>query len=799
MAADLILRPAQEEILRYEGGRLGISAVPGSGKTFTLSRLAAQLVQTLASAGPLDEREVLVVTLTNASVENFRARINTFMRSQRMLPGGFRVRTLHSLAHDILRERPALVGLSETFGIVDERISLEIKRQAVNSYLQTHPDLLSAFIKPEFLNNPRRIENHLLASAQEIAEVVIRRMKDLRTDAATLGNTLEQQAGTWPLLEFGLQIYKDYQRGLHVRGAVDFDDLILLALQALEADGNYLARLQGRWPYVLEDEAQDSSALQERMLGLLTREHGNWVRVGDPNQAIHTTFTSADPSFLRAFVRRQDVRALPLPNSGRSAQPIIDLANAFIEWSRERHPVLPADLALSLPLIEPTEADDPQPNPKPGDPPVFVYDRSQTPDEEIQTLVFSLRRWLPKHPDRTVAVLVPDNRRAAEFARAFEDASLPYDDSLLQSSNTTRAAVDALVKALRYISQPHSATHLPAFWTDVWWLRRGRARYMSALGIEDGTAASESGGGSGRAADSAPAPNPVQEEELPQQVSTLGRALGQMRQPERFVSPRAGDDWLDGIGWLDEYEGFRTVVEEFRIDLRRWCAATVLPIDELILTLGQHLFSEPLELALAHRVAVLLAERGREEPNWRLPELTKELEDIARNRRHILGFNEDPGGFEPPAGKVTIATMHTAKGLEWDRVHLASVSNYSFPSGGDDDSYRAERWFVRDSLNLTAEAIAQTEQLRMGTLDEYLPGRATRDARKEVAAERLRLLYVGITRARQELILTYNTGTLHARSPNKPALAFEALRVLQTGGADRAIPRQPGLAVPSDR
>ena len=52
---------------------------------------------------------------------------------------------------------------------------------------------------------------------------------------------------------------------------------------------------------------------------------------------------------------------------------------------------------------------------------------------------------------------------------------------------------------------------------------------------------------------------------------------------------------------------------------------------------------------------------------------------------------------------------------------------------------------MRDSLNLTAEAIAQTEQLHMGTLDEYEPGRATLDARQEVAAERLRLLYVGIT------------------------------------------------------
>ena len=62
----------------------------------------------------------------------------------------------------------------------------------------------------------------------------------------------------------------------------------------------------------------------------------------------------------------------------------------------------------------------------------------------------------------------------------------------------------------------------------------------------------------------------------------------------------------------------------------------------------------------------------------------------------------------------------------------------------------------------------------MGTLDEYVSGKATLDARREVAAERLRLLYVGITRARQELILTYIRAR-HGTSPNAPALAFTAL------------------------
>ena len=65
------------------------------------------------------------------------------------------------------------------------------------------------------------------------------------------------------LLAMGLAIYADYQRALSYRGAVDYDDLIRLALEALQLDGEYLKRLQARWPFILEDEAQDSSRLQE--------------------------------------------------------------------------------------------------------------------------------------------------------------------------------------------------------------------------------------------------------------------------------------------------------------------------------------------------------------------------------------------------------------------------------------------------------------------------------------------------------------------------------------------------------
>jgi DNA helicase-2/ATP-dependent DNA helicase PcrA len=65
-------RPAQEQILAYTGGRMGVSAVPGSGKTFTLSLLAARLVERLAREGELADREVLVVTFTNSAVHHRR-------------------------------------------------------------------------------------------------------------------------------------------------------------------------------------------------------------------------------------------------------------------------------------------------------------------------------------------------------------------------------------------------------------------------------------------------------------------------------------------------------------------------------------------------------------------------------------------------------------------------------------------------------------------------------------------------------------------------------------------------------
>jgi len=740
-------RPKQQEVLNYTGGKMGVSAVPGSGKTHTLSYLAAQLV---ASGVLEDDQEVLVVTLVNSAVDHFAGRVADFVQQRGLLPHlGYRVRTLHGLAHDIVRERPALVGLSDDFQIVDERAADQIRQDAAEAWLRSNPyaadDFLALDLDEGKRDWVRRDQWPRLVS--DIALSFIRQAKDLQITPAELRDSLDRFPQPLPLVEMGWAIYNDYQRALVYRGAVDFDDLVRLALWALELDEEYLERLRDRWPFVLEDEAQDSSRLQERILRLLVGPDGNWVRVGDPNQAIYETFTTASPLFLQDFLKEADVEPRELPNSGRSTQSIINLANYLMDWTQRDHPVAAVRDALSPPRIEPTPPGDPQPNP-PDDPSrVRLIARKFTPREELQAVADSLASWLLEHPDETVAVLVPRNDRGFAVVNELKKRGLEYVE-LLRSTRSTRETAGALGNIVSYLADPTSPAKLATVYKV--WRRRDREDEEARSGLE-----------------------------------SVVKALHKCRQVEDFLWPRVDRDWLAGVELADEAPDIHQQLVEFRELVRRWQGATLLPIDQLILTLAQDLFHEPADLAVAHKLAVVLQQASESHPDWRLPELTQELAVVARNERRFLGFSDDDTGFDPERhkGKVVVATIHKAKGLEWDRVYLMSVNNYDFPSALPHDEFISEKWFVRDRLNLEAEALAQLEALFPEyAVASYEEGEATQEARLDYAAERLRLLYVGITRAKKELIITWNSG--RPSRPQQQAVPFIALQTFWEGTAE---------------
>ncbi len=745
-------RPSQQRIvetlLQAAGPvRMGVSAVPGSGKTHILSYLAAELVERVEA-----EQEVLIVTLVNAAVDNFRRRVDGFVRAKGLLPGfNYRVCTLHSLAHEIVRQRPSLVGLSQDFDIVDDRTAQLILREVVDSWLTTKLELIRAYLLPT-LNLEPLLRQELPELVLAIAQNFIKRAKDLRLAPFQLAELYEQQGQSLPLARLGIDIYRDYQNRL-ARTGVDFDDLIRLAAQAIDLDPDFLQRLRQRWPYILEDEAQDSSLLQQQILEALAGSSGTWVRVGDPNQAIYETFTTANPAHLRNFLRRPTVIDLPMPESGRSSPSIIRLANRLIDWTMAEHPQPAVRNALGPPHIEPTPPGDPQPNP--ADRPELIHFRPEKfkPPQEIQMLVASVQQWLERNPAKTVAILDPRNKRGVDIANALRRKNVPYVE-LLNSTAATRSAAGVLSNVLRYLARPADSRQLATVF-HVW------KRHDWDL------------------------------EDLQPVFEWVERALQNCTQLESYLWPRPGQAWLEqqlvtlseqllandpAEVEADEAVALvRTLLLDFRELVRRWQEAAILPIDQLILVLAQDLFDNPADLALSHKFAVVLRQLAGEEPGYRLPQFVEALAEIARNQRRFLGFDEESTGFEPPPGKVTVSTMHRAKGLEWDRVYLMGVNNYGFPSAQPQDSYYSEKWFVRDSLNLEAEILAQLETLA-GERD-YVEGVATDQARLDLVRERLRLFFVGLTRARQELIVTWNRGQQYAnRLDNQPALPFVALQ-----------------------
>jgi DNA helicase II / ATP-dependent DNA helicase PcrA len=755
LITNFIPRPSQEKILAYHGGKLGIAAVPGAGKTFTLSALAAKLI---ADGRVGSDQEILVVTLVNSAVDNFAQRIGSFVQQQGLIPHlGYRVRTLHGLAHDIVREKPGRVGLEERFSIIDEREADFIRREAVNAWLASHPDSLDGILDPAMDQSKRDWlrRKHLPEMLQSLSLAFIRSAKDHRLTPEGLRERLESAPGPLLLAEMGLEIYADYQRAITYRGAVDFDDLIRLALDLLESDDDFLERLHYRFPFILEDEAQDSSELQEAILGKLAGEDGNWVRVGDPNQAIFETFTTASPELLRRFIQANP--HVDMDESGRSQPAIISLANQLIDWVMSEHPDTEVRSALAKPYIQPAPADDPQQNPPEDDAGIHFVERPYTPEEEIEAVVSSLEKWLPDHKASTIAVLVPRNTRGVEVISALKSKNIDYLEFLASTTNT-RAAAGSLNYLLSYLADPQSSAKLSMAYQV--WRRDWR---------EDG--------------------------EHIELYENIARLIRKIRNVEDFIAPlpfltltslKAKGGNLEEMGarnnsvaaFGDELsEPVLHELTEFRFNVNRWLNAVLLPIDQLVLTLGHDVFTEPADLALAHKLALVLKQVAIDHRDWRLTELAAELAVIAKNERRFIGFSSDDSGFDPERhkGKVVVTTMHKAKGLEWDRVYLMSVNNYDFPSNQPNDHYISEKWFVRGNLNSEAEALAQLEAaLTSNEYAWYTEGVATLEARVDYVKERLRLFYVGITRAKRDLIVTWNTGRQANATPALPYTALQA-------------------------
>ncbi|MCB0035168.1 MAG: UvrD-helicase domain-containing protein, partial [Anaerolineales bacterium] len=170
------MRPTQEAILKYNGGRMAVAAVPGSGKTFTLTMLASQLIANghiNADAG----QQILIVTYLNASVDNFKARIGRRLEELGLpAQSGYDVRTLHSLGLEIVRVVNGATGEGNDLIVLDEAQSNRFLVLAIDNWKEMNPELWQAFLPEDSPQTQARWRN----TVENTARAFIRMAKNAR-------------------------------------------------------------------------------------------------------------------------------------------------------------------------------------------------------------------------------------------------------------------------------------------------------------------------------------------------------------------------------------------------------------------------------------------------------------------------------------------------------------------------------------------------------------------------------------------------------------------------------------------
>jgi len=297
------LNPAQEEAVTHLGGPLLVLAGAGSGKTRVLTRRIAWLIQE-QGVSPF---EILAITFTNKAADEMKARVGTLVGSvaQKMW-----VSTFHSACVRILRRDAGAIGFPSSFTIYDQADAVRL-----TGYVLRDLNLDTKKLPPRSV--------HAQISAAKNDYVLV----DEYADRA--GSFTERKLA---------DVYREYQARLLRAGAMDFDDILLNAVELFRRHPDVLAHYRQRFTHVLVDEYQDTNKVQNELVVQLAKEHRNVTVVGDGDQSIYG-FRGADIANILQFEEAfPDVTTIPLVQNYRSTQTVLDAANAVIANNMGRKP-----------------------------------------------------------------------------------------------------------------------------------------------------------------------------------------------------------------------------------------------------------------------------------------------------------------------------------------------------------------------------------------------------------------------------------------------------------------------------
>jgi superfamily I DNA/RNA helicase len=715
------LRDDQKGVLDYTRGTLAISAVPGAGKTFVTVELILHLIKT----GTLPD-SILVLTYMESAARTLLGRLKPKLVGAgiHQLPT---VCTIHALAFKILGEasHARRLGLDTAhFRMVDETEQDALQKQAA---LAVYP--LASADTDLSLDAWQRIVSQAINHAKSLELS----WADLIEDAKTLKNTRLEAMGL---------AMKGYQQLLESRNALDFTDLIVYAVQLLEAHDDIRQHFQGQFRVIMEDEAQDSSRLLQRFLNLLGGETPNLVRCGDTNQSITTTFSAAEPAVFRDFIAHADAN-VRMSKSGRCAREIMDVANMWInEASRPESTIKDAFVPVEMhglagvnpPLLYPIDAR------------AFADAH-----EEDEHLIQSILAVQAKHPEATCAVLWRYNRDVLRFSQKLLERRIPTLSMTERLPNVASfKLVEAWLGALLYSETADARLHL------LQTLREIPTHALHALEEEAFVELRD------MLASTPLFALPVEElDALPQVFQQL---YYDWHDFQRDIAVRDLPSWILRVTEtqsmveshvLERCNGFLCALHAQRI-LQRYGLGLEQSESQQLSLLATVQSLSPLEVV--HRYFKSLTTSRRN-----LQMFTEEL------LNPTVKVSQGEASETPP---VQVMTLHKSKGMEFTFVWMPALTQANFPDA-------LEQIKVRD----TEKALIGIQRLAMQRQQPQTPLMSLNDAveafKRQHLEEEARLLYVGFTRAMQGLFVSSHhqyRNAFHKLQKTLPTKAFVELK-----------------------
>lgn len=295
------LNDRQCEAVKHTEGPLLITAGAGSGKTKVLTCRIAHLLE--LGVAPY---RILAITFTNKAAKEMKERVTNLVGAQ---ADSIWLSTFHSFCAKLLRfEVDGFHGYTRNFTIYDSSDQLVLVK-----------DCLKKLNLDDKQFTPRSVLG-TISSAKNV-------LMDAKAFAAKASDFYEQKVA---------DVYALYQEKLRENNAVDFDDLLFLAVRLLQENEEVREKYQSRFQYILVDEYQDTNHAQYALTKILAARWRNICVVGDADQSIYA-WRGADIRNIIDFTRDYpDAVSIKLEQNYRSTKTILHAANAVIDNNESR-------------------------------------------------------------------------------------------------------------------------------------------------------------------------------------------------------------------------------------------------------------------------------------------------------------------------------------------------------------------------------------------------------------------------------------------------------------------------------